>query len=367
MALTHIAGDQPHDLVRRVWLINETFHQIYVLLDDGQQRAKHARPEGALVLNALRTSPSRRTWRSADGPLIADGLDNHRPTTFDAHPTTSPSSAARAPAGAVQRAARRRRRTRGRISRSYCWWMRQCVRIYRRSEKVSSVPGRLLLVDLIVNDDAVWMTDLKPLRFVNWISPASALHLDGAARAPRRLSSRSHLLGGRGRQPLCGDNHSWPDAQVRAQARGGSKLLIGRRGRRDDATRSRRSRAVDARRGRHECHAGANRPPGGGGAVGGRRARQERRPRCRSGRRRRRHGGVEQGLRCRQCRDRRAGHARHAVPDRLGHQDVHGRGPAHGGRPGRRGARPSGEHTCPGSRPASARRRSRSCCRIPAD
>ena len=74
----------PYDPERKIWLINETFHQIYVLTNDGsevvatygeklvpgQDATHYGRPQDVAFL------PDGRI-------LVADGLDNHRVIIYD--------------------------------------------------------------------------------------------------------------------------------------------------------------------------------------------------------------------------------------------------------------------------------------------
>ena len=52
---------------------------------------------------------------------------------------------------------------------------------------VTNFPGFSLPLDIIVNDDAIWVTDLNPLRFTKLDFGQSSLHLDGAQGHAGRL------------------------------------------------------------------------------------------------------------------------------------------------------------------------------------
>ena len=67
----------------------------------------------------------------------------------------------------------------------------------KKVEYVDAFPGFSLPLDIIVNDDSIWITDLKPLRFVKLdFKGNAALHLDGAARSAGWLPRGAHVLGG---------------------------------------------------------------------------------------------------------------------------------------------------------------------------
>ena len=86
-------------------------------------------------------------------------------------------------------------------------------------EFVDAWPGFSLPLDLIVNDDSVWMTDLKPLRFVKldfkgnrlytWLVPPDL---------PDGYLEVHTFSGGLGRQSLRRRQPVRPHAEVRAQA-----------------------------------------------------------------------------------------------------------------------------------------------------
>ena len=55
----------------------------------------------------------------------------------------------------------------------------------KKVDYVDAFPGFSLPLDIIVNDDSLWITDLKPLRFVKLdFKGNAALHLAGAADLP---------------------------------------------------------------------------------------------------------------------------------------------------------------------------------------
>ena len=162
----------PYDPERRVWVINETFHTIYVFSNDGSElimtlgeknvpgddKTHFARPQDVAFL------PDGRV-------LIADGLDNHRIIILDKNFDylsefggfgTAPGqfngvhSVAAGPNGLIFGLDR----SGGRVN------------VFRTTadpavvELVDTWTGFSLPLDMIVNEDSVWMTDLNPLRFI---------------------------------------------------------------------------------------------------------------------------------------------------------------------------------------------------------
>jgi hypothetical protein len=169
----HRVRISPYDPESRVWVINETFHQIYVFSNDGSEllltlgeklvpgtdENHFARPQDVAFL------PDGRV-------LIADGLDNHRimimdndlnyigefggfgegPGQFDGIHALGVG-----PDGLIFGLDR----LGGRIN------------VFRTTDDpavmdfVDVWDGFTLPLDIIVNDDSIWITDLGPLRFIN--------------------------------------------------------------------------------------------------------------------------------------------------------------------------------------------------------
>ncbi len=178
----------PYDPARRVWVINETFHTIYVFSNDGKQLLKTLGEKNVPGADATHFARPQDVAFLPDGRiLIADGLDNHRVMIFDQDLNylsefggkgSAPGQFNGVHAVAVGPGGRifALDRTGGRVN------------VYRTTsdptkvEVEASWPGFSLPLDLIVNDDAVWMTDLKPLRFIKldftgkrlytWLVPA---------------------------------------------------------------------------------------------------------------------------------------------------------------------------------------------------
>jgi len=162
----------PYDAERRVWVVNETFHQIYVLSNDGRRLLKTLGEKNVPGNDATHFAKPQDVAFLPDGRiLVADGLDNHRVMILDRDMNylgefgghgKGPGQFQGVHAVAVGPNDRiyALDRSGGRIN------------VFRTTpdpakvEFVEAWPGFSLPLDLIVNDDGVWMTDLKPLRFV---------------------------------------------------------------------------------------------------------------------------------------------------------------------------------------------------------
>ncbi len=162
----------PYDPERRVWVVNETFHQIYVFSNDGTRLLKTFGEKGVPGSDATHFARPQDVAFLPDGRiLVADGLDNHRVMIFDRAMAylgefggkgTGPGQFNGVHAVAVGPGGRifALDRSGGRIN------VFRTTSDPAKVEFVAAWPGFSLPLDLIVNDDAVCMTDLKPLRFV---------------------------------------------------------------------------------------------------------------------------------------------------------------------------------------------------------
>ncbi|MGD9906074.1 MAG: hypothetical protein AB7U83_21590 [Vicinamibacterales bacterium] len=162
----------PYDPARRVWLVNETFHQIYVFSNDGKELLTTLGEKNVPGADATHFAKPQDVAFLPDGRiLIADGLDNHRVMIFDKDlrylgefggKGTGPGQFNGVHAVAVGPGGRifALDRSGGRVN------VFRTTSDPAKVEFVAAWPGFSLPLDLIVNDDAVWMTDLKPLRFV---------------------------------------------------------------------------------------------------------------------------------------------------------------------------------------------------------
>jgi hypothetical protein len=171
----------PYDRDRRVWVINETFHTIYVFSNDGKQLLKTLGEKNVPGSDATHFARPQDVAFLPDGRiLIADGLDNHRVMILDRDmnylgefggPGKGPGqfsgvhAIAVGPDGLIFALDR----SGGRIN------VFRATPDPKKVEFVDAFPGFSLPLDIIVNDDSLWITDLKPLRFVkldfkgNWL------------------------------------------------------------------------------------------------------------------------------------------------------------------------------------------------------
>lgn len=162
----------PYDRDRRVWVINETFHQIYVFSNDGKRLLKTLGEKNVPGADGTHFARPQDVAFLPDGRiLVADGLDNHRVMILDRDANylgefggagKGPGQFSGVHAVAVGPEGRifALDRSGGRIN------VFRTTADPKRVEFEAAWPGFSLPLDLIVNDDAVWMTDLKPLRFV---------------------------------------------------------------------------------------------------------------------------------------------------------------------------------------------------------
>ena len=162
----------PYDRDRRVWVINETFNTIYIFSNDGKQLLKTLGEKNVPGRDATHFAKPQDVAFLPDGRvLIADGLDNHRVMILDralnylgefGGQGSGPGQfngvhAIGGRSGRTHLRARSIRRPHQRVPDD---------RRSRKVEFVAAFPGFSLPLDIIVNDDSLWITDLKPLRFV---------------------------------------------------------------------------------------------------------------------------------------------------------------------------------------------------------
>jgi hypothetical protein len=162
----------PYDPERRVWVINETFHQIYVFSNDGSRLLMTLGEKNVPGTDGLHFARPQDVAFLPDGRiLIADGLDNHRVMIMDADANylgevggfgEAPGqfqgvhAIGVGPNGRVYALDR----SGGRIN------------VFRVTddpttlEHVDTWDGFQLPLDIIVNENSLWITDLQPLRFI---------------------------------------------------------------------------------------------------------------------------------------------------------------------------------------------------------
>lgn len=162
----------PYDREKRVWVINETFHTIYVFSNDGTQLLKTLGEKNVPGSDRTHFAKPQDVAFLPDGRvLIADGLDNHRVIILDRSLNylgefggngKGPGQFSGVHAVAVGPEGRifALDRSGGRIN------VFRTTNDPAKVEFVAVFPGFSLPLDIIVNNDSLWITDLKPLRFV---------------------------------------------------------------------------------------------------------------------------------------------------------------------------------------------------------
>jgi hypothetical protein len=164
----------PYDPEKRVWVVNETFNTIYVFSNDGKQLLKTLGEKNVGGNDKTHFGKPQDVAFLPDGRiLVADGLDNHRVVILDKNMNylsefggfgKAPGQFNGVHAVAVGPGNRifALDRSGGRIN------------VYRTTsdpakvEHVATWADLQLPLDLIVNDDALWVTDLRPLRFIKY-------------------------------------------------------------------------------------------------------------------------------------------------------------------------------------------------------
>lgn len=162
----------PYDPERRVWVVNETFSQIYVFSNDGTKLLYTYGEKNVQGADASHFAKPQDVAFLPDGRiLVADGLDNHRVMIFDrdmkylgevGSKGTGPGQFQGVHALGIGPGGRvfALDRSGGRIN------------VFRSTADPATLtfetafPGFSLPLDIIVNDDSLWITDLKPLRFL---------------------------------------------------------------------------------------------------------------------------------------------------------------------------------------------------------
>ncbi len=167
----HRVRISPYDPQRRVWVVNETFSQIYIFSNDGTQLLKTLGEKNVQGADGTHFGKPQDVAFLPDGRvLIADGLDNHRVMILDKHLTYIGEFGGKGagpgqfngvhalgigPAGRIFALDR----SGGRIN------VFKTTSDPAKVEFIEAFTGFSLPLDIIVNDDAIWVTDLTPLRF----------------------------------------------------------------------------------------------------------------------------------------------------------------------------------------------------------
>jgi len=185
----HRVRISPYDPEHRVWVVNETFSQIYVFSNDGSKLLKTLGEKNVQGKDRTHFGKPQDVAFLPDGRiLIADGLDNHRVMILDRNMNyigefgsmgkepgqfSGVHAVAVGPEGRIFALDRSGNR----------------INVFRTTadpakvEFVEAWPSTGIPLDLIVNDSSVWVTQLSPLRFIKfdfkgnrlytWLVPAA--------------------------------------------------------------------------------------------------------------------------------------------------------------------------------------------------
>ncbi len=164
----------PYDPERRVWVINETFHQIYVFSNDGSELLMTLGEKDVSGDDETHFGRPQDVAFLPDGRiLVADGLDNHRVIILDKDGKYLSEFGGRGdgpgqfngvhaisvgPDGLIFALDR----SGGRVN------VFRTTDDPREVEFVDAWGGLGLTLDVIVNDDSIWITTLGPLRFIKF-------------------------------------------------------------------------------------------------------------------------------------------------------------------------------------------------------
>jgi len=164
----------PYDPERRIWLVNETFHQIYVLANDGSKVLATYGEKLVPGRDETHYSRPQDVAFMADGRiLVADGLDNNRVVVYDndMNYITEFGSAGSGPGGtngihAVGIGPEGRIFVLDRSGYGVNIWRAGKSEAEFNFERRIDISGMAL--DVIVNENDFWMTAHSPLRFINF-------------------------------------------------------------------------------------------------------------------------------------------------------------------------------------------------------
>ena len=161
----------PYDPEHRVWVVNETFNTIYIFSNDGSKLLRTLGEKDVPGKDGSHFGKPQDVAFLPDGRvLIADGLDNHRVMIMDKNLNylgevgglgkgpgqfNGVHALGVGPEGRVFALDR----SGGRIN------VFRATADPAKLEYVTEFTGFSLPLDIIVNDDAIWVTDLNPLRF----------------------------------------------------------------------------------------------------------------------------------------------------------------------------------------------------------
>ena len=161
----------PYDPQHRVWVVDESYNVIYIFSNDGSKLLKTLGEKGVAGADGTHFGKPQDVAFLPDGRvLIADGLDNHRVIILDRDVKYINEFGSRGkgpgqfngvhaigigPEGRVFVLDR----SGGRIN------VFRTTADPAKFDFVEAFTGFSLPLDIIVNDDCIWVTDLAPLRF----------------------------------------------------------------------------------------------------------------------------------------------------------------------------------------------------------
>lgn len=163
----------PYDPEKKVWVINETFQQIYIFSNDGKQLLKTFGEKNVAGTDPNHFGRPQDVAFLPDGRvLIADGLDNNRIMILDkdlnyiaefggAGDGPGQFNGIHALGVGPDGLLFALDRSGGRVN------VFRSTADPTKFDFVAVWDGFTLPLDIIVNDDDIWITDLGPLRFVN--------------------------------------------------------------------------------------------------------------------------------------------------------------------------------------------------------
>ncbi len=167
----HRVRISPYDPERKVWVVNETFDTIYVFSNDGARLLRTLGEKNVPGKDGTHFGKPQDVAFLPDGRiLVADGLDNHRVMILDRDMHylsefggrgTGPGQFNGVHALGIGPEGRifALDRSGGRIN------VFRTTADPAKVEFVEAFTGFSLPLDIIVNDDSLWVTDLNPLRF----------------------------------------------------------------------------------------------------------------------------------------------------------------------------------------------------------
>jgi hypothetical protein len=161
----------PYDPEHRVWVVDETYSVIRIFSNDGKRLIRTLGEKGVEGADAKHFAKPQDVAFLPDGRvLVADGLDNNRVVILDRNLNylgefgglgTGPGQFKGVHAIGVGPGGRVfvLDRSGGRIN------VFRTTADPAKFQFVQAFPGFSLPLDIIVNEDAIWVTDLNPLRF----------------------------------------------------------------------------------------------------------------------------------------------------------------------------------------------------------